>query len=100
MTVESVEALVDEYLRVIVRTRPWTRRREEASLGLLVGWADPLAGVSAADGEAIDHALLDRCETELGLDPTAREGLRVAVGNLNRWARARCRPHLDPASPG
>lgn len=88
VTVESIDALVDEYLRVIVRTRPWTRRREEESLSLLVAWAASKSGGREADTESGENALVDRCGTDLGLDPAERERLRLAVRNLNRWACA------------
>lgn len=39
MTAGRLSALVDDYLRVVTRTRPWTRRLEEAVLTDFAKWA-------------------------------------------------------------
>ena len=88
MRMETLDAWIDEYLRVIVRTHPWMKRREEEALTRFAEWAGVQEGEVAARLAAEGDRLVQRCAAELGLDVDARDQLRSSVRNLARWAVA------------
>jgi hypothetical protein len=83
-----LEGWIDEYLRVIVRTRPWTKRREEEALGTFSKWMQSHARERDADLAVRGVALAERCADDLSLDREGRERLRSAVRGLTMWVRA------------
>jgi hypothetical protein len=83
-----MHALADDYLRVIARTRPWTRRAEAEALAAFAEWAagDPeRLRLESPDGAA---ALAARCAAELGLAPELRERMATALRGFAAWAAA------------
>lgn len=74
---------IDDYLHLIVRVRPWTKRREEEALLGFAGWLGGEAAVTS-----VTPALVARYAEEAGLDPDRRSVLRTAVHNLHQWVRA------------
>ncbi len=38
MSPAALEALIDDYLRQVARTRPWTAERDEDALEAFAGW--------------------------------------------------------------
>lgn len=85
---EMLDAWIDEYLRVVVRTRPWTKRREQEALTQFAEWmriegGDPRTMV----GMDWNH-LVHRCGAGRELDADARNRLRCAVRNFTLWASA------------
>ena len=85
---EPLDAWIDEYLRVIVRTHPWMKRREEEALTRFAEWARVQDGEVAGRLGAAGDRLVQRCAAELELDVEARAQLQSSVRNLARWAVA------------
>ncbi len=81
----TLDAAVDDYLHLIVRTRPWTKAREEALLLGLVEWlyAQPDQDIQLA---AATPALAERYATAQQLDPAARSALFETLTKLWSWA--------------
>ncbi|MEW5925989.1 MAG: hypothetical protein AB1941_00745 [Gemmatimonadota bacterium] len=88
VTAERLHARVDDYLRVIVRTRPWTRRAEEEALAALAEWAagDPARLELRAPGAP--DAVAARCAAELRLAPEQQERMTAALRSFAAWAEA------------
>lgn len=88
VTAERLQAFVDDYLRVVVRTRPWTRRQEGEMLAAFVEWVAADPDRLSLDAPACGAALAARCAEELGLSPDLGERLTVAVRSFAAWAEA------------
>lgn len=79
------DVALDDYLHQIVRTRPWTKKREEE---LLTAFAEWLAGQPdlQSDLASITPALVQRYIATEGLDaPTCGE-FDTALHNFRLWA--------------
>ena len=85
---DPLHALIDDYLRATIQTRPWTKRQEEESLARLSEWVEAHGVGVEADLAIGGAALAEQCATDLNLDQPAQEQIRTAVYNLARWARA------------
>lgn len=75
-----VEA-IDEYLHLIVRVRPWTRKREEAALTGFAAWLGEKATLTS-----VTPALASNYIQEARLDPDRAEAVLAAVDHLLGWA--------------
>ncbi len=76
---------LDDYLHLIVRTRPWTKKREEQWLRTFGEWLEQRWGTNATlTWESL--SLVAPCAAEQGLQAGEREEMEVAVGNLCLWA--------------
>lgn len=88
MSAGRLHALADDYLRLIARTRPWTRRAEEEALSAFTEWAagDPerLRPASRED----PAALAARCAEGLRLAPELRARMATALRGFAAWAEA------------
>lgn len=84
----TLEEIIDDYLHVIVRTRPWTKKREAEALTTFAAW---LRGRWSNSGNwlaCLTPALARHSATERGLDARERDNLLAALDNLLAWARA------------
>ncbi|MDQ3522958.1 MAG: hypothetical protein M3434_11565 [Gemmatimonadota bacterium] len=84
----TLEQAIDDYLHVVVRTRPWTRKREAEALTAFVAWfrgPPTSSGASLAD---LTPALARHSATERGLDAGELEQLLTALQNLLAWGAA------------
>ncbi len=90
-----IDVALDDYLHQIVRTRPWTKKREEALLTAFLDWlyAQPHA---SAYLDTITPVVSARYVREAGL--SAREGrdLTAALYNLFAWAEQGNRVQTNP----
>ena len=77
---------LDDYLHQIVRTRPWTKKREEAFLTSFSAW---LAEQPDAPGElaAITPALSERYAVACGLAAAQCACLTEALHHFYAWAQ-------------
>ncbi|MDQ3389338.1 MAG: hypothetical protein M3483_07540 [Gemmatimonadota bacterium] len=82
---DALDVLIDDYLRVIVRTRPWTRRREEEALTTLLSWVNAQPG--SVKTLLVTEDVVAQCADDLDLGHEARENLQLAARNLMAWAR-------------
>ena len=83
-----LDAAIDDYLHLIVRTRPWTKKREAE---LLDAWSEWL---NARTQEPIHltpdaRRLAAMYADETRLAPGRRSDLAEAVDRLCRWAEPR-----------
>lgn len=83
---DPIDALVDDYLRAIVQSRPWTKRREEAALTRLVEWAHA-QHAGNVDLRRNGEMVLERCLVDLALSGRAGERFRHAIRNFLRWVQ-------------
>lgn len=81
----NFDAALDDYLHLIVRTRPWTKKREEQWLRIFGQWLEQRWGTDAAlTWESL--SLVASCAADRGLQVREREEMESAVGNLCLWA--------------
>ena len=83
----TIDAAIDDYLHLIIRTRPWTKAHEEAQLMGMVEWiyAQPAQdrGLAAADTE-----LVDRYVAATELSAAESDELTATLARFNDWAAA------------
>jgi hypothetical protein len=79
------DAAIDEYLHAIVRTRPWTKQREEELLTALSDWlyTQPSQSVDLA---AITPPVVRQYSDMRGLDDAEQDDLKTALTRLLVWA--------------
>jgi hypothetical protein len=82
MRAPTIAEAIDEYLHVIVRTRPWTRKSEEVALS---GFADWLGGQATLT--SVSPALASRYVQEAKLTPDRAETVLDAVNRLLSWVQ-------------
>ena len=78
------DAAVDEYLHAIVRTRPWTKKREAELLTLLSDWlyAQPDLSVQLA---SVAPPVVRSYYAATGLDDAEQDDLQVTLIRLRVW---------------
>ena len=79
------DAAVDEYLHAIVRTRPWTKKREEELLTSLSDWLYAQPDLSVQLASVTPQVVRQYSETS-GLDDADQDNLQAAVTRLRVWA--------------
>lgn len=84
----TLDAAIDDYLHLIVRTRPWTKAREEELLDAFCDWAYARPG-PAPTLAAASPALAARHAADAGYTPGTAAELAAALGRLAAWAVAR-----------
>jgi hypothetical protein len=85
MPVIDLDAAIDDYLHAIVRTRPWTKQREEEVLASFSDWlyAQPDLSVQLT---SVTPLLVRQYSELVGLDDTEQDDLQTAVTRLFVWA--------------
>lgn len=83
----TLDAAIDDYLHLIVRTRPWTKAREEELLDAFCDWA--YARGPAPTLAAVTPSLAARHAADAGYPPAAAAELVAALGKLSAWAVSR-----------
>lgn len=81
----TIDAAIDDYLHTIVRTRPWTKKREEELLEGLSDWLyeqpEPRIRLSEIGPELVQQYTL-----VAGLRADDQRELLVALHNLYTWS--------------
>ena len=73
---------VDDYLHLIVRTRPWTKKEDEA---LLTGFGEWLEKRPSPRLDEISPALIRAYVDDARLEPAEEQALHAALGRLLSW---------------
>jgi site-specific recombinase XerD len=82
---KSIDAAIDEYLHTIVRTRPWTKKREEELLEGFTGWLfDQPQREITLDALTVDD--LQRYASAARLDDAERDDLVAALYHVFLWS--------------
>jgi hypothetical protein len=89
-----VEA-VDDYLHLIVRTRPWTKKDDEE---LLTAFGEWLEQRSPAQIDDVTHELIAAYVADARLGPADEQAVRTALGRLLSWAE--WQGLVPPRTPG
>jgi hypothetical protein len=80
-----IDVAIDDYLHTIVRTRPWTKKREEELLEGLSAWLyeqpDPRVAL-----DEIAPALAEQYAAAASLSATERDELLAALDHLYAWS--------------
>ncbi len=94
----ELDAAIDDYLHAIVRTRPWTKQREEELLRSLSDWlyAQPDLSVELA---AVTPPVVRRYGEMMGRDDTEQDDLQTAVTRLLVWADINATSRATHARP-
>ncbi len=97
----TIDEAIDEYLHALVRSRPWTKKREEAALTAFGTWllAQPDVRLTL---DAITPAVAERYVAAAGLAAAERDHLLGALHHLYTWAiyaRATTRNPFPPTDP-
>lgn len=81
---KSIDVAVDDYMHVIVRTRPWTKKAEETLLEGFSAWLfeQPQRHVML-DAITVDD--LQRYASVAGLSEAERDDLATALYHLFLW---------------
>jgi hypothetical protein len=79
---------IDDYLRLIVRTRPWTKAREEEILTPFGTWMYEQADL-ALELDAISPAIVQRYVAHAGLSDDEHTDLDRTLGKVLLWAESR-----------
>jgi hypothetical protein len=74
---------LDDYLHLIVRTRPWTKREDEA---LLADFGEWLEAQSVERLDAVTPELVHAYARDGGLIPAKEQAFYTAVRRLGMWA--------------
>lgn len=80
-----IDVAIDDYLHTIVRTRPWTKKREEELLEAFSDWlyAQPVPAVTLQE---IGPNLVDHYATTRSLNSAEHNELLGALNNLYMWS--------------
>ena len=81
----ELDALIDNYLHAIVRTRPWTKKREEELLTSLSDWLYAQPGLSVQLASVTSPVVRRYCAAT-GLDDAGLDDLQVTLIRLRLWA--------------
>ncbi len=84
----DLASAVDDYLRLITRVRPWTKRAEERRLADLCRWLDGLPSGPPGLNELPASGAVARYLNAAGADADERAGMVSTLGNFYRWAVA------------
>jgi hypothetical protein len=81
----TLDVAIDDYLHTIVRTRPWTKKREEELLESFSAWfyAQPAPHADLAE---INPLQADTYAALVGLSNEDRRDLFNALHNLFSWS--------------
>lgn len=81
----TIDAAIDDYLHTIVRTRPWTKKREEELLEGLSDWLyqQPQQRIRLPE---IGPELVRQYAAATALDETDHRDLLAALHNLYTWS--------------
>jgi hypothetical protein len=81
----TLETAVDDYMHIIVRTRPWTKKWEEELLTPFVEWLyqQPKARVELS---AITPAVVERYVTAMELNSEQHDDLAHVLRLVFMWA--------------
>jgi hypothetical protein len=81
----DLAAVIDDYLHIIVRTRPWTKKREEELLLAFSDWfyAQPEPSYTIT---SVTPATTARYAQELALSSAEHEELNAVLCTLFLWA--------------
>jgi site-specific recombinase XerD len=83
--VNTIDVAIDEYLHTIVRTRPWTKKREEELLEGFSQWQAEQAQ-SRMTLDAITVNDVQRYATAVDLRDTDRDDLVAALHHVFLWS--------------
>ncbi len=91
----ELEAAIDDYLHTIVRTRPWTKVREEELLTPFSDWLyeQPDRAVQLA---LITPAVVRQYMETTGLGDSEQDDLQTTLGKLLLWAEVRGHIQSNP----
>lgn len=81
----DLEAIIDDYLHVIVRTRPWTKKREEVLLLAFCDWFYEQPG-SIHVITAVSPTTTEQYAQAVGLESAEHDELNAAFYTLFLWA--------------
>ncbi len=84
----EINEAIDDYLRLIVRTRPWTKQREEELLVPFGDWVYEQPDL-ALELETITPALVQRYGADVKLPIGERDDLERTLGKFWLWAESR-----------
>ncbi len=81
----TIDVAIDDYLHTIVRTRPWTKKREEE---LLAGFSEWLYTLPAPPSNMteIGPALVDQYAAAVPLSKDEHTELLGTLNNLYMWS--------------
>lgn len=85
----TLPGLLDDWLRTVTRTRPWTAGEEEDRLTPFLRWAEAEGGVEGTDAAALARGLeaaLPAWIARMGMEGPEAEAFQGAVGTFLRWA--------------
>ncbi len=81
----TLDTAIDDYMHVIARTRPWTKKREEALLTPFVEWLYEQPD-EPVELKAIGPAVLARYVAATGLDNEEHDDLAHTLRHVYMWA--------------
>lgn len=81
----EVDTAIDDYVHQIVRTRPWTKKREEELLEDFCDWLFSQPGVDP-HLNALTPAMSARYADAVDLHEADRDELATTLFNLMAWA--------------
>lgn len=81
----TIDAAIDDYLHTIVRTRPWTKKREGELLEAFSDWlyAQPVPSVALNE---IGPNLVDQYAAAMVLNTADHNELLAALNNVYMWS--------------
>jgi hypothetical protein len=91
----EIEAAIDDYLHTIVRTRPWTKAREEDLLTSFSDWLYEQPGHSVELASVTPEVVRHYSETR-GLGESEQSELQATMGKLLIWAEVRGHIQSNP----
>jgi len=97
----TIEAAIDDYFHTIIRSRPWTKKREEEVLTAFSDWLyeQPDTSFQASD---VNVQLVQQYVNDCGLSFIEQQELLTALHNLYTWAtyyqRLDINPFTNPAA--
>ena len=89
------DAAVDDYLHTIVRTRPWTKAREEQVLTSFTEWLSEQPDHSLELVSVTPEVVQHYSETN-GLGESEQSDLEATLGKLLLWAEVRGHIQSNP----
>ena len=84
----EIEAAIDDYLHTIVRTRPWTKAREEELLTSFSDWLYEQPELAIELASVTPEVVRHYSETR-GLGESEQSELQTTLGKLLLWAEVR-----------
>lgn len=91
----AIEAAIDDYLHTIVRTRPWTKAREEELLTSFSDWLyeqqEHTVELASVTPEVVRHY-----SQITGLAESEQSEIQTTLGKLLLWAEVRGHIRSNP----